>query len=341
MVIQLEPTQLIKLFDDFVGNTDVMFNFYTDGKSLEIQVLGDYTAIKRLNVESIDGDYNPVDISFWVSKFIHIMSKDEYVRITVTNAAIFISQNSFYCTMLREYEERRQFPDPSAYELKHAFGGRLKYLAHSGVSCMCMAKELSIPDPDPVFTNNRFYLNYRQAAYIDSMQYPQMCLSFSVMRDFVFKLDEKSLYAYVPEKNVVYYKTANYEFWVPTVNHNMNSSVIAALDKKFSECKDLTEVTFLVHSNKLAAIAGAFPKSKLTLAIGKGVFNVSANTNNSHVQAGYDVEECLLTMDITSAQLTAITKLFGQEEKVLIKRGVGCICLKSGEKSLLIAGRGY
>lgn len=341
MVVQMEPARLIKLFDDFVGNVPVMFNFRTNGTKLWVQMLGDYTACTEMDVTSIDGDFREIDASFKVTKFVHVMNKDEYVRITITDAAVFLNQNTFYCTLLKEYEERREFPSIEGLELQHAFPGRLKYLAHAGVSCMPMAKELSIPNPDPVFANSKYYLNYRQAAYIDSMKYPEMCLPFSTMRDFVFKLAEKTDFLYLQESNILYYKSGEYEFWVPTTNYNISNATITTFDKKVAECKAVTTVCFKEFSQKLQTVAMAFPKQLLTLAIADKKYNISADTNISHMQVGYEIEQSLFTMDITSAQLVVITKLFGDEESVIVKRGVGCICLTSGEKNLLIAGRSY
>lgn len=341
MVIQLEPGLLINMFVDFVGNAKTMFNFRTDGKTLDVQMLGDYTATKSFAVTSIDGDTKETDISVWVNKFIHVMNKDEYIRITINDAAMFIEQNTFNCTLLREYEARRELPDINGVELTHAFPGRLKYLAHAGVTAIPLAKELSIPDPDPVFANNKFYMNYRQTAYIDSMKYPEMCIPFSTFRDFVFKMDDKATYAYLQELNTVFYRTKDYDFYVPTTNYNISNSILIAFDKKLSECSPITKIVIKPYKEKLLTVSSAFPKQKLTLVVGTGTFAVSADTNNSHMQVGYEMKDMLLSTEITSAQLTVITRLFGEDDEVIVKRGVGCICLNTGEKNLLIAGMIY
>ena len=341
MVIQFEPRVLINMFDDFVGNTKVMFNFKTDGKTMSIQMLDDYTAVRDIEVQSIDHDTKEVDISVWVTKFIHVMNRDEYVRFTINDAALFIEQNTFNCTLLREYESRREFQEIDESLLAHSFPGRLKYLTHNGIACTPLAKELSIADPDPMFTNDKFYMSYMQTAYVDSMKYPELCIPFSTLRSFVFKLDEEAKYLYIPDKNIVYYRTKDYEFWVPTTNYNINNNIVLSLDKKIAECREVTTVLFKPYVEKMNVVASAFPKQKLTFAVGTETFAVSADTNNAHIQVGYEMKDMLLSLSITSAQLSVMMKLFGDDEKVSIKKGVGCLCLNQGSKNMLIAGMIY
>lgn len=341
MIIQLKPAVLCNLFDDFVGNTPTMFNFSTDGKVLDIQMLGDYTATLSVPVESIDGDYSPKSASFWVYKYIHVMNRDEYIRITLTDAAVFIQQNTFYCTLLCEYEERRVLPDISSIQFSPAFAGRLKYLAHLFISCAPMAKELSIPDPDPVFCRGKFYLSYRQAAIVESISYPETCVPAPMFRAFAFKLDEKTEYAYLQDKNTFVFKTSRYVFWVPTVNYEISNSTLNTFDKKILECREVTEVVFSGYAERLNMIVSAFPKQQLQFVVGDKSYSFIANTNKSHIQVGYEVQSPIFSMNITSAQLGCIVKVFGEDESVKILRGVGCICLRSGTRNMLIAGRSY
>lgn len=341
MVIQVDPRPLIRLFSDFVGNTKVMFNLKTDGRTVWVQVLNDYTVTTQISVTSVDGDFTETDISVWVSKFIHVMSKEEMVQMTINDAVLFIEQSSFNCTLLREYESRRELPMLQDVGMQPAMSRRLKYLAHTSVSCMCMSKELSISDPDPVFANGKFYLNYNQAAFVDTINHPQVCIPFPTFRDFVFKLDDKATYAYLQEYDTLYYKSGTYEFWVPVTNYNINNNVLTALDKRSSGATDITKISLSKYKDQLLIIAGAFPKQKLSCSFGDGKFLVMANSNNSNVCAGDMLTEVLASIAITTAQLIAIVKLFGDEQEVQVKKGVGCLCLVSGAKIMMIAETVY
>lgn len=341
MIVKVDPRPLIKLFSTFVGNTKVMFNFKTDGRVMYVQVLNDYTVTTSFPVKSVDGDFGEIDASVWVSKFVHVMAKDEEVQMTINDAVLFMEQSSFNCTLLREYESRRELPDVQGLDMKPAGVRRLKFLAHCGVSCMCMSKELSISDPDPVFANKRYYLNYNQAAFIESMDYPQVCIPFPTFRDFVFKLDDKATYAYLSDLDTLYFKSCEYEFWVSVTNYNINNYVITNLDKRLAGATLVTKVSFNAYKNNLFILASAFPNQKLSCTFGNGTFMIMANSNNSNVCVGDSITEALASLAITTAQLTAIVKLFGDDTEVEVKKGVGCLCLACGEKALLIAETVY
>lgn len=338
MIVKVNPGHLMKVFSDFItGNKKVMFNFETDGRTLSVQMLGDYTATCDMPVESVDGDYIKTDISVWVGRFIHVMSKDEMVQFNINDAVLNVTQSTFNCTLLREYEGRRELPDISGIELSNAYAKRLKFLAHMCVSTSCMAKELSIANPDPVFAGKRFYLNYNQSAYVDKMDYPEVCLPESSMRDFVFKLDDRAKYAYLKLYDMMYFHAINYDFWVPTVNYNINGTVIQKLDQKLDGSKLITKIKLADYKDKLNIMSAAFPKQKLGFAVGEGAFTVLANGTTTNVFVGMPIVETLATTMITSAQLQAIVKIFGEDEEVEVRKGVGCLCLACGEKALLIA----
>lgn len=341
MKVEVEAKYLVSLFSDFVRNNKVMFNFKVDGKTIDVQMIGDYTACTNIPVKSLDNDYTVIDASFWVTKAIAVMDSDKPVTILFSDAVVFMEQDTFSSTFVKEHEERRNYPDPSSFELKPAYANRLKYLTHSVVSCNGLAKELSISDPDPVFANNKFYADYRQTFFIESMQYPELCIPLSTLREFAYKLDEDAEFCYLQDLNTVYFRSKDYDFWVPTNNYNISGSVINAIDRKLLECKKVTDLCFTDYVDKLSIIAGAFPKQKMSFLIGDGVFSISVNNNDVQCTVGEKMNNSLIGLSLTSGQVAVIAKLFKEDESVECLRGGNCICLRSGEKNMLIAGMIY
>lgn len=341
MKIEVDAKYLTSLFADFVKGNKVMFNFKTDGKVLDVQMLGDYTACTLIPVKSLDGDVKECDASFWVTKAIAIMDMDKPIQITFADAVIFFEQSTFNSTFVKEHEERRVFQNTDGISLSPAYANRLKYLTHSVISCTGLAKELSIADPDPVFSNKKFYADYRQTFFIENMEYPEFCVPLSTLRDFAFKLEEKAEYAYLPDLNVVYFKSGRYEFWIPTNNYNISGAVISAIDKKLAKCVKVTELSFIDYVDKLSILATAFPKQKMSLLVGNGTFSIAINNSDVQCTVGDSINNSLLGINLTSGQVAVISKLFKEDEKVECLRGGNCICLRSGEKNLLIAGMIY
>jgi hypothetical protein len=163
----------------------------------------------------------------------------------------------------------------------------------------------------------------------------------STLRDFAYKLDDDTKYAYLQNVSTLYFESGNYEFWIPTTNYNISTSIINAIDKKMSECVKVTDLCFKEFADKLLILATAFPKQKMTFMVGNGTFSVSISSNNVQSTVGVRTGDSILGMNLTSAQVSVIAKLFKEDDSVECLRGGNCICLKSGEKNMLIAGMIY
>lgn len=337
MKITVNAKAFTKIFRDFVKNRKVMMNFKITGDILNIELMEEYTVCYPIKVK-VDSVDQYTEISTFVDKTINVLTEDEDVVITIAESVINISQGAFYTTLVKEYEARREFVDTTSLELKNAYANRLKYLTHCAVSCMGMAKELGFSDPDPVFTCGKFYMDYQQAFLVEHMEYPECCVTLSILRDFVYKLDDNAVFAHLPDLSMLYFRTQFYEFWVPTVNYNIDGNTIAAVNKKMAELVPVTKIKLTDYAQRLQILTSAFPKKQFTIAIGEGEFNVSITSNTTYATVGNSISKYLLSKHITSAQLDTVLKLFKDDEEVEILRGGNCLCLQSGEKSMLIAG---
>lgn len=340
MKVRVNGKKLASLFSNFVGNNKVMFNFTCNGRNIEVQVLEDFTACTTISVESIDNDYNELSTSFWITKAITIIDTDLPVDITFLGTGIYFEQGQFNSMHMGEYEEKRVFPSTENVTLKPAYSKRLMYITHAITSCGCMAKELAIPDPDPVFSMGKVYVDFRKSFFVESMDYPEMCIPTHVLKGFAYKLDDKATYAYFEKHNTVYFKSKDIEFWVPTSNYNISNATISAIEKKMQGCTPVTTISFKDYVDKLAMIASVYPKTLMTLCIQQGSFSITVNTNTARCVVGNSEKESILYISITSAQLQAITKLYPDDD-VEILRGGNCIWMRSGEKNMLIAGMLY
>lgn len=337
MKITVNAKAFTKIFRDFVKNRKVMMNFKVVGDILNIELMEEYTVCYPIKVR-VDQVDQYTEISTFVDKTINVLTDDEDIEIVIAESVINISQGTFYTTLVKEYEARREFVDTSSLELKNAYANRLKYLTHCAVSCMGMAKELGFTDPDPVFTGGKFYMDYQQAFLVEHIDYPECCITLSILRDFVYKLDDNALFAYLAELNMLYFRTLCYEFWVPTVNYNIDGNTISAVNKKMAELVPVTRLKFTEFVQRLQILTSAFPKKQFTITIGDGEFNVSITSNTTYATVGKPINKYLLSKHITSAQLDTVLKLFKDDEEVEILRGGNCLCLRSGEKNMLIAG---
>lgn len=340
MVVKVNPKLLKQIFNDTIKGKKVMMNFQCDGKTLTVEILKDYTVIKSVQCESLDGDLQLIDCSFYATKALQCISDDEPVTLTFMDAAILLSQSLCSCTLIREYEARRDYSS-NGIELKEAYSRRLKYLCMTASSMTRIAKEIKVPDSDPVIYGSVFYVKYWNTVFMDGMNYPESCLSMSSLKDFVFLLDDETKYGFVEDKSMYYFKTSSYEIWVPTISYNIKSSEINAITKEYVKCRPLTEINLVEHIDKFTMLSSAFPSQQIFLTIGDGLVQASVQSNTASFVVGDKIDKCIISMCITPGQLEFLCKLFGSDDKVIVKKGGNCLCLEVKEKVLMMSGVAY
>lgn len=340
MKIRIDSKELYPVFEGFVKSSAVMFNFLIDETKCAIQVIDDYTVNTGVNFDILELGSGNVNMTVKLGKEVLTLTKDGSITLEFMNETLLLSDGVVELQVVREYEERREYPQISADMLKPAYANRLKYLVHSAVTCIPMAKELGITEPDPIFSNGKFYCDYRQSFFMEHMNFPEVCITFKTLRSFVFKLSDDAQYAYLQENNVLVFVSENYMFWIPVSNHNIDGATINAVNNKYRDCEEVTKVCFKDFKDRLLIIAQSFPKMQISFTVGEEGFNFSFTKSLSHFSLG-ELNKYLLSLKITTAQLTVIMKLFGDEDEVTIKRGGNCICLEVKEKSMLIAGMIY
>lgn len=341
MHIRVQAKDFTPIVTDF-SSKKIMYNLAVRDGYLHIQVLEDYTACTEIPCEILDGEVLSGDWSVWFDKVMTVLGGKTPIEIVFGEKAVEIRQGTFYVILNREYEAARTFPDFYTVEMKKLHTGSLKGAVHGMVRCLPMPKEIGISAPDPIFSNGRVVLDYSQAAYVDEVQFPECCVAFSILRVVAFKLDTTVDFTYFPQNNVMYFGSEKYSFWVPTMNYNVNTITINGIMGKLQGVQEITRTNIVSWQERLDIVASAYPKRKMVLTICRGGILILVNTNNSRVVVGNgDSEQYICSLEITSAQLSAIVKLFGPEEEIIIGKGSNCICLRANSKNMLIAGLLY
>lgn len=341
MKVKIKGRDLVGILSTFVGNNKIMFNFKIKQDKLDIQVLEDYTAETAIECQVIEGPIMGDDVSVWITNASLTLLPQYDIIVDINDIYVEFKQGINSCRFNREYEARREFPSVDVSLLKPAFSDRLKYLTHSAVSCNPLAKELSISPPDPQFSNGKFYLDYKQTFFIESISYPEMCIPLNSLRSVAFKLDKDSKYMLLKEYDTVLFVSGDYKFWVPINNYNLECNRINAVDRIMTDCKEITSVSFKQFIGQINTIVQAFPKQNITISFGEGVFRVAVSSNSAQVIIGDLLGTPIVSTEITSAQLSVISKLFKDDDEISIKRGVNCLCLSKNEKNLLISSLLY
>lgn len=340
MVVTVNQKDLVQLFADTLKVRKVLINFKCDGNQLDIQVLKDFTIEKSLKCTSVDNDHNVIDCTFVATKALQCISEEKEVTIVITKATVVITQDLFSCTLIKEYESRRELP-VAVQDLKEAYPRRFKYLASVASSMSRVAKEIQVNESDPVIVGEKFYVKYWNTVFVDGMSYPDACFSINAIKDFVFLLDDKTKFCHIEENDVFLFRTQSYDIWVPIIKYNIHGNEIAAIEKEQAKCRKIAAVTFIDKVAKFKTLAGAFPDAQISLTFGEKAAQASVNINNASFTVGDNIQNYVLTVMVTPGQLELICRLFSEDAEVNILKGGNCICLSVKEKSLLISGIVY
>lgn len=340
MVLEFEGKTLTTLFSNFVKNSKVMFNFDFRGNAVDVQMLEDYTMCTTLPCKVISTTDNK-EIAFWVTNAVHTLVPDYPVTVTIYDGLIEFKQGINSCKFNKEYEAKREFPSYELSELRNLSGDRLKYLVSSSLSCNPMAKELGIPVPDPQFSYGRYYMDYNQAFFIESINFPECSISFASLRAIAYYLNNETDYVYIREKDVILFLTEEYSFWVPVNNYNLEGNRINSINKILNDCTPVTQIVIKDYVRQIDALVAAFPKQFISLSIGDSLFKLSASSGYAQVAVGNLPNNGMLNIEITTSQLSTFSKLFKGEESIEILRGVNCLCMRSGEKNFLVSNLIY
>lgn len=341
MKIKIQNTVKLKnLLSDFVKNKKVLVNFECDGKVLNIQILNEYTICDSIEVISLDDDYHKIDLSFYLTKVINVLTEDE-ITMTLSKEALYIEQGTFSGIFIKEYEARREFPNPNVDTLTEFSTSRIKALITKSLALGGIFKELKVFEPDPVIVGNVFYMNATansNIVFMDDFTFPTCCIPMKSLRECIYTFKTHYQYQYFEELNTLYFKSGEYEYWVPTMNYNIEGQTISEINKIKDICVPLTEIDLFPYVDRLKIVADAFPNRRIQLLIGKNSFQVQVNLNDATITVGDKFSKYLCSLSITTATLSAITKIYSDEGSVSVAKGVNCLLLqREGTRKVLLS----
>lgn len=294
-----------------------------------------------MNVESLDGDRVPIDLSFYLTKVIHVLTEEEDITMVFSKEAIYIEQGTFSGIFIKEYEARRDFPAYSEEDLTKCSADRLKYLISCASSLSGIYKELKVYETDPVFVNNTFYANATansNIVFFEHCEFPLCCIPMKSLKETVYTFPKEIRFKYFKDINVFLFKSDKFEYWIPTTDYNIEGNTISVIDKMVKECKPVTTINIHKFVDRLKLVADSFPNKRIDFSIGKASYQVKVSLNEANLSIGDEINSFICNITMTTATLNAISKIYGDDEFVEVLRGDRCILLQvNGSKRLLIS----
>ena len=325
MKVVIQNTRKIReLLNNFVKNKKVLVNLECDGRVLSVQILNEYTVCTSMGVDSLDGDFKKMDISFYLTKVINVLT-DEPITLTFSQEAIYMEQGTFSGIFIKEYEARRVFPIPVAENLTKISTNKLKAIISNSLALGSVFKELKVFEPDPVIVGNKYFMNATansNIVYFDNLDFPTCCIPIKSLKECVYSFKSESSYQMFTELSTIYFMSGEYDYWIPTMNYNIEGNTIREIEKILSNCNPLTNIDLYPYVDS----------KRVQLIIGDGKFQIQVNLNDATLTIGDEINSYLCSLSITTGTLNALTKIYSDEGTVKVSRGVNCLLIQRDDR---------
>lgn len=343
MVVEVDRQKFVSVFDDFVKTGKVMFNFLCNGDSLNIQLLAEFTVETIIECKLVEGKKETVESSYYISAPIHILNKEQPITIDFGSVAI-IRQGNFAYTLIPEFEARKELPVVDEEDFIPMNSGRLQYLSISSDKLIPISKELKTLPAEPMFVNGHYYVRYDNAVFIDEFDLcGDICITHEILKQVAPHLGSKASYALIDDGNQVIIRSKNYTYYILTTNFYIKGNNLSSIDSMIVSSKKVGEISFVPIKDNLSLLISTLPNQKFMFSIKDNKYCISITSADSVAVTflGENLNNPNATIYLTSGRMSAITRIFGDEDKVEVYIGPNIIRFAVGTKNLILSGLIY
>lgn len=347
MLVRVSSAGFRSAVRKLIGNAKAEVNFsITRDNELLLQVGG--SIVSDIKLPTIEVKEWPVEesVSATVDQALMLLShrKADTVEINVLGERVEITQGTFKYSTERSYVEKLS---DGAFEYSgttSVFGAEgFKSYVGSTKALDEIARVLAQPASNIVVKDKTAYIDYYTAIYKCGVDLPDMTLASTAARSVAGRLytDANPRY-YIDSQNDLMHIVIsdNEEIAVPVNVPNMRVvENMACLD---TMTKQIATVNIAKYKESIDLICRIYKKTQVKLNICKD--DISFYVNNTDARFVVGCEELpICTIELSTAQLSAISKLFGEDTEVVVKKGDNKLCLEKSilRKSLMLAGLIY
>lgn len=332
MIIRVRGNELKAPFKKFLKKQNILCNFKIQDNILHVQLLDVYTVNFDCGINSIDkyDEFNEVTIS--IDKSILLLDNTD-VEITIVGELVQIRQSAMCITSKAEYEPRRSFGEQTFERID---GAQLKLLVSNLIACEALQKELGLSSTEVVFHGGFVYTDYLTSMCIHAAPNMSCTMPLQILRGVLSDLTP-SLMSF--KDGVVCFKSEGFECYIPCGKISDEDRINVSIKGLINSMIPVCDISVKNHSQKLLLLSTVVKKSKLSFTVNEGHLCVSTMSPVMTLIVGDDVDERLLGIDITPAQLRVIASVFAKDETITVmKGGDHTICLASTNVMLLLSG---
>ena len=342
MFIRISGAELkTNLLELIQGNKRTSINFCLIGNILHLQTSGALIDEKKLVLREYDSK-DTTEITVNIEQTINLLNENEPVIINVRGDIMEIKQNSFEFVATRTPEQRVENILDTSTSSKFDNFGLIRFISDSK-ALDGVAKTLSLGLAPIVIHDNIAYLYYSNTVYSTKVKLPDCSIPSEVARKLsnVLARSKSCSYVHDAESGLLTISISNNET-VTIMSQKANKQLVQGIKNVLVNLRDVATVSLRNYKEYMDIICKAYKKLLLELTICEDGIQLHVDNVSTKFVIG-SKGKSLVSIKISTEQLSAISRLFGEEVGVVVKKGDNCICLmqKNSEKKLILAGMLY
>lgn len=331
----------VSLLELIQGNQKTSINFCLIGNVLHLQTSGTLIDEKQLVLKEYDSQ-DTTEITVNIEQTINLINPKEAVIINVRGDIMEIKQNSFEFVATRTPEQRVESTLDTTQSKPFDNFGLIRFISDSK-SLDGVAKTLSLGLAPIIVFDNIAYLYYSNTVYSTRVKLPDCSIPSEVARKLsnVLMRSKSCSYVHDAENGVLTINISNSET-VTIMTQKTNKQLVQGIKNVLVNLRDVATISLRNYKEYMNIICKAYKKLLLELTICEDGIQLHVDNVTTKFNIG-SKGKSLVSIKISTEQLSAISRLFGEEIDVVVKKGDNCICLmqKNSEKKLVLAGMLY
>lgn len=341
MFIRISADKFKDAVLDMLNNSqNVTVNFKLSGNVLYLQTMNGLIDERLIIVDSVE-EYKDNDITVNLDQTLNLINEREILTLKVQKELFELVQKNLTYTAIAIPENRIDNDSLSITETAMLFNKHeFQRVVQEAKALDEVARILASNTASIQVCEGKAYIYYSNTVFITKLNLSNCSIASGLARELVSILNRSKVCYYDKDEKEGVFKikiTDNEAVTLP-IQH-INYEMVYGVNKVLQDMKTVTNINMKLYNEYMQIICKAYKRLQVTLSVCENGLGLFIDNSKTQFSIGYSSTP-LFTITISTAQLMAIQKLFGDCSNVQIERGDNCICLKeqNSEKTLLIAG---
>lgn len=317
------------------GSGRILLNFKVTGMTLNIQLLGNIICETEVDIKEKDSNES-IDVSVTVTQAILLVNKDEDVELGLLPDVVTIRQASYSFSATKEWDDRFILPTFDESAAKDFPKDEYLSVIQSTRMLDNIVKTTKEAYANVVFSNGRSYLRYGNALLVQQTSLPgEFMMSAETARNLSKVLDARSRVNFNVSRCFMLIKS-KYKY-MNVLIQNVDKHEIAACEQRLKECKSIGFVSMQGMQEDIDSLTRVYKAGKVTFSVTDRSVCLNITDGKNVFTYGHRAVP-KVSLIFTVAHLATINKMFGGLQDIEVLIGGNVLCLKHGNKTLLLSG---